>query len=230
MWTPRGAPEEYLAILRSSSESSSGDGLDLDLEAGSLTEHSQQELVEAPTDEGAASLEGPWPKQKARGNDVRRFNVALLGAAVFAVGMAACLLLAWGSGLTAWAPDPAPEKGLMTARDVADTLSAYAQMGRPLADSKFNALTARAEQVVADMDARDVARTLDAYARMARWPRRELLSKLGMRARQVVGDMDAQDVADTINAYAELGPRLAAGAPLMLGGRHEGDRTLAEAA
>eukprot|EP00445_Apocalathium_hangoei_P038556 CAMPEP_0203965116 /NCGR_PEP_ID=MMETSP0359-20131031/94689_1 /ASSEMBLY_ACC=CAM_ASM_000338 /TAXON_ID=268821 /ORGANISM="Scrippsiella Hangoei, Strain SHTV-5" /LENGTH=233 /DNA_ID=CAMNT_0050901861 /DNA_START=76 /DNA_END=777 /DNA_ORIENTATION=+ len=97
---------------------------------------------------------------------------------------------------------------LMTAHDVANTLSEYAQLGRLPDEQKLASIQRSAQKVVGQMTANDVARTLDAYAQLGHRPGDALLTSLGERAQQVVGDMDAQDVTNTINAYAEFGQGL----------------------
>jgi len=173
--------------------------------------------IDASVGGAASKLSGSARQQRleVRRPIWRRLGMAMfIASAVVAIGGGiASLGVPRFRGSPARTPVPSQQqqqqplqaaRPLTTAHDVVNVLSAYAELGRLPAETDFDTVQQRVQEVAGDMSAKDVSRTLDAYARMKRRPEHGLLTALGQRAEQVVGDMDAEDVTHMINAYAEL--------------------------
>ena len=111
--------------------------------------------------------------------------------------------------------------GTFKAQDVANTLWAYATMGREPGAGMMRALEGRAEALAGSFIAQGVANTLWAYATMGREPGTGLLRALEGRAEAVAGTFKAQEVANTLWAYATMGREPGAGLMRLLEGRAE---------
>jgi len=94
--------------------------------------------------------------------------------------------------------------GSFNAQDVANTLWAYATMGRAPGAGVMRGLEGRAEAVAGTFIAQDVANTLWAYATLGREPGAGLMRGLEGRAEVLVGTFDDQNVSNTLWAYATL--------------------------
>ena len=92
--------------------------------------------------------------------------------------------------------------GRFNAQNVANTLWAYATMGRAPGAGLMRELEGRAEALAGLFKAQDVANTLWAYATMGRAPGAGLMRELGGRAEALAGTFNAQNVANTLWAYA----------------------------
>ena len=77
----------------------------------------------------------------------------------------------------------------MNAQDVANTLWAYATMGREPGAGVMRGLEGRAEAVAGTFNAQDVANTLWAYATMGREPGAGVMRGLEGRAEAVAGSV-----------------------------------------
>jgi len=111
--------------------------------------------------------------------------------------------------------------GTFNAQNVANTLWAYATMGRKPGAGLMRVLEGRAEAVAGTFNAQNVTNTLWAYATMGREPGAGLMRVLEGRAEAIAGSSDAQDVANTLWAYATMGRRPGAGLMRVLEGRAE---------
>ena len=110
--------------------------------------------------------------------------------------------------------------GAFIAQDVANTLWAYATMGREPGAGVMRGLEGRAEAVAGTFNEQNVANTLWAYARMGRAPGVDLRRRLEERILQLVEDFTSQDIADTRWAYEQLGMALPAEVATGLEARH----------
>ena len=87
--------------------------------------------------------------------------------------------------------------GTFDSQSVANTLWAYATMGRTPGAQMMMVLEGRAEAVAGTMNAQNVSNTLWAYATMGREPRAGMMRVLEGRAEAVAGTKNAQAVANT---------------------------------
>jgi hypothetical protein len=87
---------------------------------------------------------------------------------------------------------------------VANTLWAYAKMGREPGERVMMLLEGRVGEVVREYNAQDVANTLWAYATMGREPGERVMGMLEGRVGEVVREYNAQDVTNTLWAYATM--------------------------
>jgi hypothetical protein len=112
--------------------------------------------------------------------------------------------------------------GTFNAQDVANTLWAYATIGRePGAGLMMRALEGRAEALEGTFKAQDVAITLWACATTGREPGEGLMRALEGRAEAVAGTFNAQEVAITLWVCAMMGREPGAGMMRALEGRAE---------
>jgi hypothetical protein len=90
--------------------------------------------------------------------------------------------------------------GTFNAQEVANTLWAYATMGREPGAGMMRVREGRAEAlaVAGTLNAQDVANTLWAYATMGREPGAGLMKVLEGRAEAVAGTFNAKEVANTL--------------------------------
>jgi hypothetical protein len=88
--------------------------------------------------------------------------------------------------------------GTFEAQNVANTLWAYATMGREPGAGLMRALEGRAEAVAGTFEAQVVANTLWAYATMGREPGAGMMRALELQVEAVAGTFNAQDVANTL--------------------------------
>jgi hypothetical protein len=88
---------------------------------------------------------------------------------------------------------------------VANTLWAYAKMGRKPGAGLMRVLHVRTEAMAGTFNAQNVANTLWAYARMGQDPGAGLMRVLEGRAEAVAGTFNAQNVTNTLWAYASMG-------------------------
>ena len=111
--------------------------------------------------------------------------------------------------------------GPFKAQEVANTLWAYARMGREPGAGAMRELEGRAEALAGTFIAKNVANTLWAYATMGQEPGAGLMSGLEGRAEALAGTFNAQDMANTLWAYATMGREPGAGLMRELEGRAE---------
>ena len=95
--------------------------------------------------------------------------------------------------------------GTFNVQNVANTLWAYATMGREPGAGMMRELEGRAEALAGTFSAQGVANTLWAYATMGREPGAGLMRGLEGRAEALAGTFTAQNVANTLWAYATWG-------------------------
>jgi len=88
--------------------------------------------------------------------------------------------------------------GTFKAQAVANTLWAYATMGREPGAGLMRELEGRAEALAGTFNAQDVAITLWAYATMGREPGAGMMRELEGRAEALAGTFNAQGVANTL--------------------------------
>jgi len=88
--------------------------------------------------------------------------------------------------------------GTFNAQGVANTLWAYATMGRAPGAGVMRALEGRAEAVAGTFNALEVANTLWAYATMGREPGTGLMRELEGRAEALAGAFNAQNMANLL--------------------------------
>jgi hypothetical protein len=88
---------------------------------------------------------------------------------------------------------------------VANTLWAYAKIGRVPGVGLMRELEGRAEALAGTFNAQDVANTLWAYATMGREPGAGLMRELEGRAEALAGTFNAQGLANALWAYAKIG-------------------------
>jgi hypothetical protein len=93
----------------------------------------------------------------------------------------------------------------MIPQDVANTVWAYARLGRSPGEKALIALDAAAARVAPEMIPQDVANTVWAYAKLDRSPGKKALIALDAAAARVAPEMIHKDVANTVWAYASLG-------------------------
>jgi hypothetical protein len=110
--------------------------------------------------------------------------------------------------------------GTFNAQQVANTLWAYAKLGRAPGAGVMRGLEGRAEAVAGTFKAQEVANTLWAYATLGRAPGAGLRRKVEERILQLVEDFTSQDLADTQWAYGQLGMALPAEVVTGLEARH----------
>ena len=119
------------------------------------------------------------------------------------------------------------QAGTFKAQEVANTLWAYATMGRVPEEGLMGKLEGRAEALAGTFKAQDVANTMWARATMAREPGavmiRELKGRAELegRAEALAGTFNEQNVARTLWAYATMGREPGAGLMRELEGRAE---------
>jgi hypothetical protein len=104
---------------------------------------------------------------------------------------------------------------------VANTVWAYATMGRVPGAGMMRGLEGRAEALAGTFNAQIVANTLWAYAKMGREPGAGVMRELEGRAEALAGTFNAQEVANTLWAYATMGRVPGAGMMKGLEGRAE---------
>jgi len=97
--------------------------------------------------------------------------------------------------------------GRFQAQGVANTLWAYAKMGREPGEELMRALEGRAEATAESFGAQGVANTLWAYATMGREPGEGLMRALEGRAEAVTRAFSMQNLANVLWAYAKMGRR-----------------------
>jgi hypothetical protein len=88
--------------------------------------------------------------------------------------------------------------GTFNSQDVANTLWAYATMGREPCLGVMRELEGQAEALAGTFNVQDVANTLWAYATMGREPGAGLMRELEGRAEALADTFSAQDVANTL--------------------------------
>jgi len=88
--------------------------------------------------------------------------------------------------------------GTFNAQEVANTLWAYATMGREPGAGVMRALEGRAKALVGTFVAQNVANTLWAYATMGREPGAGLMLELEGRVEALAGTFNAQNVANSL--------------------------------
>ena len=103
-------------------------------------------------------------------------------------GVQTCALPIWAEALA----------GTFNAQAVANTLWAYASMGREPGAGLMRELEGRAEAVAGTFNAQEVANMLWAYATMGREPGAGLMRVLEGRAEAIADTFDAQHVANTL--------------------------------
>jgi hypothetical protein len=98
----------------------------------------------------------------------------------------------------------------MNSQNVANTMYAYAALGRMPGDKTCAALDIAAARVAQDMKPQEVANTVWAYATLGRAPGNYTWSSLETAAGRVAPDMIPQDLASTMWGHAKLGkvPRM----------------------
>jgi len=111
--------------------------------------------------------------------------------------------------------------GTLTAQDVANTLWAYATMGREPGAGLMRVMEGRAEALAGTFTAQDVANTLWAYATMGREPGVGLMRVMEWRSEALAGTFTAQNVANTLWAYATMGREPGAGMMRVMEGQAE---------
>ena len=95
--------------------------------------------------------------------------------------------------------------GTFKAQDVANTLWAYATMGREPGAGMMRVLEGRAEALAGTFKAQEVANTLWAYATMGRAPGAGMMRELEGRAEALAGTFNAQDGATLLKRrYLQL--------------------------
>jgi hypothetical protein len=95
--------------------------------------------------------------------------------------------------------------GEFNSQNVANTLWAYATMGRQPGERLMGMLEGRAEAISGEFKPQAVANTLWAYATMARKPGERLMGLLEQRAESMSWELNSQEVANTLWAYATMG-------------------------
>jgi hypothetical protein len=111
-----------------------------------------------------------------------------------------------------WDPALAPElegraealAGTFNAQEVANTLWAYATMGREPGAGVMRELEGRAEALAGTFNAQEVANTLWAYATMGRVPAEGMMRELEGQAEALAGTFNAQSLANTLWAAGVL--------------------------
>ena len=111
--------------------------------------------------------------------------------------------------------------GTFNAQNVANTLWAYATMGREPGAGVMKGLEGRAEALGGMFNAQNVANLLWAYATMGREPGVGMMRALEGRAEALAGTFNAQEVANTLWAYATMGRKPGAGVMRALERRAE---------
>jgi hypothetical protein len=111
--------------------------------------------------------------------------------------------------------------GTFKAQGVANTLWAYATMGREPGAGVMKALEGRSEAVAGTFNTQEVANTLWAYATMGREPGAGTMRELEGRTEAVAGTFNAQEVANTLWAYTTMGREPGSGTMRELEGRAE---------
>ena len=109
--------------------------------------------------------------------------------------------------------------GTFTPQELANTMCAYATMGREPGAGVMRELEGRAEALAGTFNPQDVANTLWAYATMGREPGAGVMRELEGRAEAVAGTFKPQEVANTLWAYATMGREPGAGVMQELEGR-----------
>jgi hypothetical protein len=111
--------------------------------------------------------------------------------------------------------------GRFNAQNVANTVWAYATMGRQPGADLLMVLEGRAEAIAGMFNAQNVANTLWAYATMGREPGARMMSELEGQTEAIAGTFKAQEVANTLWAYATIRRQPGAGVMRELEGRAE---------
>jgi len=106
-------------------------------------------------------------------------------------------------------------------QEVANTLWAYATMGREPGAGLMRVLEGREEALADTFKAQEVANTLWAYATMGREPEAGLMRVLEGRAEALADTFNTQGVANTLWEYATMGREPGAGLMRVLEGRAE---------
>ena len=95
--------------------------------------------------------------------------------------------------------------GAMNPQEIANTLWAFATLGRQPSEVLLVRLTAQALTVLEDSNSQQIASTLWALATLGRQPNEALLVGLAARALTVLEDFNSQGIAITLWALATLG-------------------------
>ena len=95
--------------------------------------------------------------------------------------------------------------GEFNSQNVANTLWAYASLGRDPGKGLLHALERRALETAGEFNSQEVANTLWAYARMGREPGEGILYAMESQALEKAGEFNSQNVANTLWAYVSLG-------------------------
>jgi len=120
--------------------------------------------------------------------------------------------------------------GTFNAQDVANTLWAYAAMGREPGAGLMRVLEGRAEALAGTFNSQNVTNMLWAHATMGREPGARLMRELEGRVEALCGrgeaagrggTLNTQHVANTLWAYAKMGREPGAGVMRVLAGRAE---------
>lgn len=93
----------------------------------------------------------------------------------------------------------------MNAQAIANTVYAYAKLGRVPREDTWRALEHAAGRQMEDMNAQNISNILYAFALLGQMPGDELGELLENAAERVAQDMTAQGIANTMWAYAKLG-------------------------
>ena len=96
-------------------------------------------------------------------------------------------------------------QGDFNPQNIANTLWAFATLGKQPDDRLVVGLTARAVEMQGDFNPQEIANTLWAFSTLGRQPNDELVAQLMARAVEVQGDFNPQDIANTLWALATLG-------------------------
>jgi hypothetical protein len=98
--------------------------------------------------------------------------------------------------------------GEFNSQNVANTLWAFARMGRKPGERMMGQLEQRAEAISGEFNSQEIASTLWAFATMGRKPRERTMELLEGRVEAISGEFNSQEIANTLWAYATMGLKM----------------------